>query len=121
MTFRNPASGSVSIIKYHKSAALTINAPAGDIFGSSIYDIRAICAGSVSDNQVIASQIFGGMRELQPISYSLLVAFCYRHLPPPDRNGARPPDHDSAAASGGRAAAALQSSQEWGSGCQGEY
>src|SRR5271166_178273 len=30
---------------------------------------------------------------LQPISCSLLLAFCYRHLPPPDRRGARPPDH----------------------------
>jgi hypothetical protein len=25
----------------------------------------------------------GDMRELQQISYRLLVAFCYRHLPPP--------------------------------------
>ena len=24
---------------------------------------------------------------LQPISYSLLVAFCYRHLPPPKSKG----------------------------------
>jgi len=41
---------------------------------------------------------------LQPISYSLLVAFCYRHLPPPKSKGARLPDHGLASASGGRAA-----------------
>jgi hypothetical protein len=33
------------------------------------------------------------MCALQPISYVLLIAFCNRHRPPPDRKGARPPDH----------------------------
>ncbi len=61
------------------------------------------------------------MRGLRPISYSLLVAFCYRHLPPPDRNGLARQITDSAPASRGDTAAALQSSQEWGSGRQGEY
>ncbi len=41
---------------------------------------------------------------LQPISYSLLVAFCYRHLPPPNRKGLARQITEPAPASGGRAA-----------------
>jgi hypothetical protein len=50
-------------------------------------------------------QIFGiDMCVLQRISYSLLVAFCYRHLPPPDRNGPARQITEPTSASGGRAA-----------------
>jgi hypothetical protein len=35
------------------------------------------------------------MHVLQSISYSLLVAFCYCHLPSPHRKGPRPPDHEA--------------------------
>ncbi len=42
MTFRNPASGSIPIIKYHKSVALTLR-PAQNIRG---FFARAGCARS---------------------------------------------------------------------------
>ena len=56
------------------------------------------------------------MYVLQRISYSLLAAFRYRHLPPPNRKGARPADHGVGACvrrTRGRAVP-RQSSQNWG-------
>ena len=50
------------------------------------------------------SQLFGVIRELQRINYSLLVAFCCRHQPPPDRKGPARQITEPASASGGRAA-----------------
>src|SRR5271166_2157699 len=41
---------------------------------------------------------------LQRISYSWLVALCYRHLPPPNRKGLARQITEPAPASGGRAA-----------------
>ena len=41
---------------------------------------------------------------LQRIGYSLLVAFCYRHLPPPNRTGLARQITEPASASDGRAA-----------------
>ena len=47
----------------------------------------------------------GDMRGLQPISYSLLVAFCYRHLPPSKSQKVRGRQiTEPASASGGHAA-----------------
>lgn len=37
-------------------------------------------------------RVFGDICVLQRISYSLLIAFCYRQMPLPNRKGARPPD-----------------------------
>ena len=52
------------------------------------------------------------MRVLQRISYSLLVAFCYRHLPSPDRAGLACQITEPASASGGRAARQVRASRQ---------
>ena len=49
---------------------------------------------------------------LQRISYSLLVAFCYRDLPPPDRAGLACQITEPASASGGRAARQVPASRQ---------
>jgi hypothetical protein len=59
MTFRHPAIGPVPILKYHKSAALTINAPADDIFRSSIYG-RSVRVG-IGQSGHLPSQILGDL------------------------------------------------------------
>src|SRR5215471_6839992 len=56
--------------------------------------------------------VFGDMCVLQRISYSLLVAFCYRDLPPPDRAGLACPITEPASASGGRAARQVPASRQ---------
>ena len=61
---------------------------------SSVSQNWTFCARRTVHRHAVAKETELAIpRESQPISYSLLVAFCYRHLPPPDRNGARPPDH----------------------------
>jgi hypothetical protein len=76
MTFRHPASGPVPILKYHKSAARhpTINAPADDIFRSSIYG-RSVRVG-IGQSGHLPSQIFGDQdaRNLERQSRCVTIA-----------------------------------------------
>lgn len=73
MTFRNPASGSVPILGYHKSPALPVNA-ADDIFRPSIYG-RSVRVGTGQSGH-LPSQIFGDQdaRALEHQSRCVMIA-----------------------------------------------
>jgi len=45
-----------------------------------------LCAATGAAGKALSRKIFGDLRELQSTDHRLLVAFCYRHLPP-DRKG----------------------------------